>query len=267
MPSTFNVNRAAGYEQLMGRFSRKLALPFIDFAGLADGERIVDVGCGTGSLTFALAEAADLRGIAAVDLSPVFVAEARRRNTDPRIDIEEADACALPFEAGTFDRALSLLVLHFVPEPARAIAEMRRVVRPGGTVAACVWDHFGGLPGMRMFWDTAAMLGAGGRAARSRYLFQPMMEEGEMKTAFAAEGLHDVEETALSIRMEYAGFADYFDPIAAGEGPLGKYFGSLDDGGREALELAVRDAYEGGRPDGPRSFAAVAWACRGTVAA
>src|ERR1700754_1600169 len=145
MTSEFNVQSAAGYEQLMGRWSQRLALLFIDFAGVAEGEKILDVGCGTGSLTFALARAADLSEIAAIDYSPVFVEEAIRRNTDPRINIRQADACALPFEGGTFDRALALLVLHFVPEADRAVAEMRRVVRPGGVVAAAVWDHYGGM--------------------------------------------------------------------------------------------------------------------------
>src|SRR5262245_36286316 len=128
MTSSFNVQKASGYERLMGRWSRRLAVPFIEFAGVKDGERIIDVGCGTGSLTFALPEAANVAEIAAIDYAPVFVEEAVRRNNDPRISIRQADACALPFVDATFDRALSLLVLHFVPETAKAIAEMRRVV-------------------------------------------------------------------------------------------------------------------------------------------
>ena len=189
MTSSFNVHDAAGYEQLMGRWSQKLAPLFIDFAGLADGEKILDVGCGTGSLTFALARAADLGEIAAIDYSPVFVEEAIRRNADPRIKIRQADACALPFEDDTFDRALALLVLHFVPEAGEAVAEMRRVVRPGGVVAAAVWDHLGGMPGMRMMVDTVAALSEGGRQLRSRYCFQPMMQPGEMKRTFVEQGL------------------------------------------------------------------------------
>jgi ubiquinone/menaquinone biosynthesis C-methylase UbiE len=110
MTSSFNVHDAAGYEQLMGRWSKKLAPLFIDFAGLANGEKVLDVGCGTGSLTFALTKFADLGEISAIDYSPVFVEAANRRNTDPRIKIQQADACALPFEDGTFDRALGLLV-------------------------------------------------------------------------------------------------------------------------------------------------------------
>ncbi|WP_085026646.1 class I SAM-dependent methyltransferase [Ensifer aridi] len=265
MTSSFNVHNAAGYEQLMGRWSQRLATPFIDFAGLADGEKILDVGCGTGSLTFALAKAADLSEIAAIDYSPVFVEEAIRRNTDPRINIRQADACALPFADGAFDRALALLVLHFVPEAGKAVAEMRRVVRPGGVVAAAVWDHLGGMPGMRMMVDTVAALSEGGRQLRARYCFQPMMRPGEMKRTFVEEGLADVTETQLMIRMDYRNFDDYWAPIAAGEGPLGKYVATLDAAERARVDAAMRDAYEAGQPDGPRSFANVAWACRGIV--
>jgi ubiquinone/menaquinone biosynthesis C-methylase UbiE len=265
MTSTFTIHDAAGYEQLMGRWSRKLAPQFIAFAGLADGERVLDVGCGTGSLAFTLAESADLGEIAAIDFSPVFVAEATRRNSDPRIRIRQADACALPFEDGAFDRAMALLVLHFVPETGKAIAEMGRVVRPGGVVAAAVWDHYGGMPGMRMLVDTAAALSESGRQMRARYCFQPMMRPGEMKRAFVERGLADVTETELMIRMDYRDFDDFWAPIAAGEGPLGKYVATLDAAERARVDAAVRDAYEAGRPDGPRSFANVAWACRGIV--
>ena len=174
MTSTFNVHDAAGYEQLMGRWSQKLAPLFIEFAGVANGEKILGVGCGTGSLTFALAKAADLGEISAIDYSPVFVEAAKRRNTDPRIKIGQADACALPFEDDTFDRASAMLVLHFVPDAGKAVAEMRRIVRPGGVVAAVVWDHLGGMSGMRMMIDTVAVLSEGGRQLRGRYCFQPM---------------------------------------------------------------------------------------------
>ena len=266
MTSSFNVHDAAGYEQLMGRWSQRLAPPFIDFAGLADGEKILDVGCGTGSLTFALARNAELSQIAAIDFSPVFVEEAIRRNTDSRINIRQADACDLPFGDGMFDRALALLVLHFIPEAGKAVAEMRRVVRTGGVVAAAVWDHYGGMPGMRMMIDTVAMLSDAGRQFRSRYCFQPMMEPGEMKQTFLEQGLLDVAETQLMVRMDYENFDDYWAPIAAGEGPLGKFVGSLDAEERARADAAVRDAFEAGRPDGPRTFANVAWACRGVVA-
>lgn len=263
MTSSFNVQQADGYEQLMGRWSQRLAPNFIEFVGLRDGESVLDVGCGTGSLTFELAKSKGLKKIAAIDFSPVFVAEAQRRNDDPRIAIEQADACALPFENESFDRALAMLVLHFVPEAGKAIAEMRRVTRPGGVVAAVVWDHYGGMSGMRMMVDTVAMIDEGGRQLRSRYCFQPMMQPGEMKRAFEQQGLADVEETQLMVRMDYRNFDDYWGPIAAGEGPLGKYVATLGAEQKGRVDAAMRDAYEAGRPDGPRSFANVAWAVKG----
>jgi ubiquinone/menaquinone biosynthesis C-methylase UbiE len=265
MTSSFNIHSAEGYEQLMGRWSKKLAPLFIDFAGLAKGEKVLDVGCGTGSLTFTLAKSAGLSEISAIDYSPVFVAAANRLNTDPRIKIQQADACDLPFEDGSFDRALALLVLHFVPEASKALAEMRRVVRRGGVVAAVVWDHVGGMPCMRMLLDTVAVLAKGGRQLRSSYCCQPMMQPGELKGAFIEEGLADVTETELMIRFEYQSFDDYWAPLAAGEGPLGKFMAALDKTERTPIDAAVRDAYEAGRPDGPRSFAHVAWACRGII--
>ena len=265
MASSFTVRSGAGYERLMGRWSRILAGQFIDFVGVRDNDRVLDVGCGTGSLTFALPKAANVKEVAAIDYSPVFVAEAQQRNTDPRITIAEGDACAIPFPDGRFDRALSLLVLHFVPKADQAVAEMRRVVRPGGVVAAAVWDHLGGLPAMRMMWDTVAVLDEEAGRLRSQYCFQPMMRPGEMRQSFVAQGLVNVEQTSLLIRMEYDSFEDYWEPIAAGEGPLGKYVAGLDPARRAKVDEAVRAAYEAGQPDGPRSFAAVAWACRGVV--
>jgi hypothetical protein len=121
------------------------------------------------------------------------------------------------------------------------------------------------MPGMRMMIDTVAALNEGGRQLRARYCFQPMMQPGEMKRTFFEQGLVDTAETQLMIRMNYLSFDDYWAPIAAGEGPLGKYVSTLDSVERARTSAAVRDAYEAGRPDGPRSFANVAWACRGIV--
>jgi ubiquinone/menaquinone biosynthesis C-methylase UbiE len=266
MTSSFNVNQASGYEQLMGRWSRKLAPQFIQFAGLNDGERVLDVGCGTGSLTFALPEAANVSEVVAIDYAPVFVQTMKGVNKDVRISVQQADASALPFADGSFDRAFALLVLHFVPDAPKAVAEMRRVVRPKGVVAAAVWDHLGGLPVMRMVLDTVAPLDPAAAGVRSRYCFQPMMRPGEMRAVFTSQGLEDVEETSLFIRMDYASFNDFWEPIAAGEGPIGKYVAGLDEKLRKQADEAVRAAYEAGQPDGPRSFVANAWACKGIAA-
>jgi SAM-dependent methyltransferase len=265
MSSTFSAHDAGNYDRLMGRWSRLLAGKFLDFAGLSDGERIVDVGCGTGSLTFTLTQTANIAAVDAIDYADVYVEAIRARNTDARVNIRQGDACALPYGNESFDRALSLLVLQFIPEPARAIAEMRRVTRPGGVVAAAVWDSYGGMVIQRMFWDTAAVLDPAGAAARAHSLSRPITREGAMKAAWQAAGLVDVAETSLTIRMDYACFDDWWEPIAGGEGSLGAYVLTLSATLRATLEKHLRAAYESGEPDGPRSFAATAWACRGTV--
>jgi ubiquinone/menaquinone biosynthesis C-methylase UbiE len=265
MSSNFNARNAESYERLMGRWSRILARPFLEFAGLKPGERVLDAGCGTGSLTFTIPEVADVAHIQGIDFSEIYVEAARSINTDPRITIEKGDVCALPYPDSTFDRCLSLLVLHFVPESAQAVSEMTRVVRPNGVVAAAVWDGYGGMPSQRMFWDTMAVLEPSAAAARRENYFKPMTRPGEMKDLFTKVGLVDVAETALMIRREYANFEDFWRPQADGEGSQGKYLMTLDQGRRDRFERALRAAYEAGEPDGHRSFVAVAWVCRGVV--
>jgi len=265
MPSKFHAQNAAAYEQLMGRWSRMLARPFLEFAGLETGDHVLDVGCGTGSLTFTILEVADVSRVDGIDYSETYAEAARQRNKDPRVNITRADACALPFPDASFHRALALLVLHFVPETEQAVREMCRVVRPGGIVAAAVWDSYGGMPYQRMFWDTAAALDPSAETARAESYFKPMTRPGEMRALWEKLGLADVAETTLMIRMNFPCFDDFWKPIAEGEGPLGKYVTALTPPKRAAFEGSLRAAYEASEPDGPRSFAAVAWACRGVV--
>ena len=251
------------YEQIMGRWSRRLAPLLIRFGGLSDRDRVLDVGCGTGSLTFMLPEIANVQAITGIDLTPGFVEFARRRNSDLRITFQEGDARQLPFEDGAFDRAFSMLVLQFIPDAARAVAEMKRVVRPGGSVTAAVWDTFGGQPHIRLIWDIAAVLDPG----IERNLFRSLSGPGEMAELWQEIGLRDVEMTSLLIRMDFTSFDDYWSPFAAGEGPPGQLVARFTGAARTALEQHVRRAYLANRPDGARSFASVAWACRGTVPA
>jgi ubiquinone/menaquinone biosynthesis C-methylase UbiE len=165
-----------GYEKVMGRWSRRLAPLLIRFSGLADGDRVLDVGCGTGSLTFSLPQIAKVANVTGIDLTEAYVEFARSRNTIPHITFRTADARALPFEDNSFDRAFSMLVLQFIPDADRAVAEMRRVVQPGGTVTAAVWDSYGGMPHTRMIWDIAATLDP----LVDRRLFRPLSQPNEM---------------------------------------------------------------------------------------
>jgi ubiquinone/menaquinone biosynthesis C-methylase UbiE len=240
VPSNFNALNAAAYEQMMGRWSRRLAPLFIDFAGVQEGERLIDVGCGTGSLTFALLAGRNPAALTAIDYSELYLEAARAAGTDPRLRFEQADACALPFADGAFDGALSLLMLHFVPRPELAAAEMRRVVRRGGTVAAAVWDTYGGFVMQRMFWDTAALLDPAAEAARAENYMRPATRPNELREMWRRVGLEDVRDAMLTIRMEYASFDDLWSPS-----------------GRRRVDGQVRRPSRPRRPRRPRARAPV----------
>jgi len=263
--STFVAADGEGYELTMGRWSRRLATPFLDFVGTADGERVLDVGCGTGHLAAAVAARSPASEIHGVDLAPVYVEHARKRNPDPRLVFGVGDACALAYPDDAFDRVLSLLVLHFVPRTDEAIAEMRRVAKPGAVVGAAVWDARGGLVANRLFFDTASVLDPKAGERRARNFTRPLTRPGELPAAWRAAGFLDVTESVLCIRMDFTSFADYWAPYLGKDGPGAEYVRTLDEPRRARLEDAVRAAYLDGESDGPRSYAALAFAVKGTV--
>ena len=267
MANTFNARDAAAYERSMGRWSRRLAASFAGFVGLSAGARVLDVGCGTGSLLFKLHAMPEQPHVTGIDASPIYVAAARACAADRSITIDEGDACALPYPDAVFDRVFCQLVLQFIPETARAAAEIVRVLRPGGVAAAAVWASGAGMVGQRMFLDTAAPLDPAAARLRDHTFTRPMTRPGELKALWHSVGLVDVMEGAATIWMEYDNFADYWDPIASGEGTLGRYVSALSDDARDTLEDRVRGAYLSGACDGPRSFAATALLCRGRRAA
>jgi SAM-dependent methyltransferase len=261
MVSAFKAVHGDGYNKIMGRFSVSLAQQFLGFTGHPPGERILDVGSGTGSLSFALAARGDHKEIVGIDVGEPFVTFAREHNTDPRTSFRIADATALPFEDATFDRAVSQLVLQFLPEPLQAVREMKRVVRPGGTVAACVWDAYGGQPHIRMLWDTASTLGF----VKQHSIIRSLGTEGEMEAAWRAAGLTDVVPGEISMRFVFENFYDYWSPFLGGDGPIGEMVMGLGTSDRALLERKMREIYVSNRPDGRRSFIASAWICKGTV--
>jgi SAM-dependent methyltransferase len=263
--STFVAADGDGYERQMGRWSRRLAQPFLDFVGLAEDERVLDVGCGTGHLASAVIERTTTSCVEGIDLAPAYIAHAQAHYADARLSFHVGDACAIQAQDGSFDRVLSMLVLHFVPRATEAIAEMQRVTKCGGVLAAAVWDARGGFVANRMFFDTAAAINIKGRERRARNYTRPLTRPGELATAWRAADLRQVEETSLCIRMEFASFEDYWAPYVGRDGPGAEYVASLDADERERLNEALRDAYLDGDADGPRSFAALAWAVKGTV--
>lgn len=265
MISTYTATDAAAYERLMGRWSRLLATPFVAFAGIEDGDRILDVGCGTGSLAFVLAARREPSAIVGLDISEPYVAHARVQAVDARLSFRVGDAVALDFPDESFDRCYSLLALNFVPQPAQAVREMKRVTRAGGTIAAAVWDFAGGLTYQRLFWDTAAALDPNAARARARHYAAGLTWAGELEAAFTDAGARDIDATSLTLRMVFADFADYWEPIAHAQGPVGDYIKSLDPTSLAALDGAVESAYLAGRSDGPRSMTATAWAAKARV--
>jgi SAM-dependent methyltransferase len=249
---TFAV-AADAYDRFMGRYSVPLAPPLADLAGVAAGQRVLDVGCGPGALTGELVRRLGPAGVVAVDPSEQFVAAARERHPDVRI--ERAVAEELPFADGEFDTALAQLVVHFMADPVQGLREMARVTRPGGVVAACVWDHAGASGPLSVFWQAARELDpdvhdestlAGAR-------------EGHLAELFRAADLDEVEDSTLSMRLEHPTFEDWWEPFTLGVGPAGGFVAGLDAEGQAELRERCRVLL----PEPPFVLNASAWAVRG----
>jgi SAM-dependent methyltransferase len=248
---TFSV-AADAYDRFMGRYSTLLAPQFADFAGVRSGQRVVDVGCGPGALTAVLVERVGASNVSAADPSEQFVAAARERH--PGVDVRCAAAEELPFADGEFDVSLAQLVVHFMADPARGLAEMARVST--GVVAACVWDHAGEQTPLAPFWSAVRELdpdeeGEGTLAGG---------HEGHLGELFAGAGLRDVEETALPVRVEHQTFEEWWEPFTLGVGPAGSYLSALDETRQAELRELARE-----RAGSSPSLPARAWAARGTV--
>ena len=245
---------ADSYDRFMGRYSVPLAGHLVELAGVRDGMRGVDVGCGPGAVTGELVARLGAGMVAAVDPSEPFVAAARERH--PGVDVHLAPAEALPFADDEFDVALAQLVVHFMADPAAGIGEMARVTRPGGTVAASVWDFEGERSPISLFWTAARQLDAAiedeSQLAGAR--------KGHLVELFQVAGLRDVEESELSVRVDHATFDEWWEPFTHGVGPSGVYVAGLDHDRREALRERCRLL-----APTPFTLEAVAWAARGVA--
>lgn len=244
---------ADAYDGFMGRYSRLLSRQLADLAAVRTGQRVLDVGCGTGALTGELVARVGSSGVAAVDPSEPFVAATRARN--PGVDVRQAPAEGLPFADDAFDAALAQLVVHFMKDPVAGLSEMARVTRRGGVVAACVWDHGGSQGPLRIFWDAARSLDPAVDDESRR----PGTRAGHLSKLFEAAGLRQVEATALAVNLEHATFEGWWEPFTRGVGPAGVYLASLAEDRRTELRDDCRRRVR----SEPFVVTAVAWAARG----
>ena len=252
---------SAGYERYMGRWSRQLAPQYISFAGVKDGERVLDVGTGTGAMASTLAARLPASQVTGIDPSPAFVDAARKGAKSERELFEVGDAQALPFPDGSFDQAMALLVMNFVPDHVKALGEMRRVTRPRGTVSACVWDYDAGMQSLRIFWDEVVALDPAMEPKDERHM--KLSRQGQLGELWRKAELREVVEQPITIDQAYASFDDYWGPFLAGVGPGGAYVASLSGERRGQLEAHLRTRLLRGGADGPFTLMAKAWCVRG----
>lgn len=245
---SFNVT-ADAYARFMGRYSEPLAVRFADLADVRAGQQALDVGCGPGALTAQLVERLGTDAVSAIDPSDSFVVAIRARF--PGLDVRSGVAEQLPFADATFDVALAQLVVHFMTDPVAGLAEMARVTRPGGLVAACVWDHDGGSGPLSLFWravhdvDPDARDESGLAGAR----------EGHLAELCEAAGLEQITSSKLSVVVRFASFADWWEPFTLGVGPAGAYVTQLDERRRDLLRARSAQLM----PPAPFDVTASAW--------
>jgi SAM-dependent methyltransferase len=251
------------YDYLMGRWSRLMAPKLASYAGVADGDHVLDVGCGTGSLTRALLDVGPTVRVTAIDGSNDFVEIGRQNVTDDRVTFSQGDAQSLQYPSDTFDKCVSLLVMNFIPDATSAVSEMRRVTRAGGTLAAAVWDYGDGMEMLRHLWDEAASIDEAAVAKHEGNM--PLCRKGELATLWAEGGMTNVDESDLVIQMNFTSFNDYWAPFLTGIGPSGSYVSNLDPSTQTELKERLRDKLAQGRDEEPLSLRARVWAVRGTV--
>jgi SAM-dependent methyltransferase len=249
------------YERFMGRWSRKLAEPFLDFVGLGPACNVLDVGCGTGALTEAILRRHPHNTAVGVDPSPDFLEEARSRIDGERARFEVVDARSIPEPDASFDAALSMLALNFVPEPMAAVREMSRVTKQGGSVGGVLWDISDGMLMLRRFWDAAVEIDPAADSLDERH--HALCVENRLMELFQSAGLLGVVGSKLTVPMQFESFDDYWQPFLGGQGPAGAFVQSLANEDREKLRELLRSRLSPG--DQKFDLSATAWAVKAVV--
>jgi SAM-dependent methyltransferase len=248
------------YEQYVGRWSRKVAREFLRWLAPSPGLAWADVGCGTGALASTILDLCEPASVRGLDASASFVAQARQRIPAPHARFETGDATRLPWDAHRYDITVSGLVLNFVPDAATMAREMARVTRPGGRVAAYVWDYVGGMQMMRHFWDAAIAVSPGDARLDEAGRF-PLCQPGPLQALFEGAGLTSVSVRAIEIPTVFRDFADYWTPFLGRTGPAPAYLAAVGEAVREAIRSHLRARLS--PQDGPIELTARAWAVQG----
>jgi SAM-dependent methyltransferase len=244
------------YDRFMGRYTKTLAPELANATAITSGMRVLDVGCGPGGLTAVLADRAGEENVAAIDPAPQFAGACQERH--PQADVRVGVAEELPWDGDAFDAALCSLVIAFMKDPEQGLREMRRVTRPGGTVAACMWDlPGGGMTMLATFWRAVRTVVPDAAGEQSR----PGVAEGDLGERFRRAGLEDVVDGALRASADYTDFDDFWEPFTWAVGPAGQYLMSMP----EEQRAQVREGCRAALPSGPFTLSARAWFARGTV--
>lgn len=249
------------YEAYMGRWSRRVAQEFLAWLAIPAESRWLDVGCGTGTLSQMILEMGSPREVLGIDPSEGFIDYARERVIDSRVRFEVGDARTLPYSRADFEAVVSGLVLNFVPEPAKAVAEMARVTRPGGTVAGYVWDYAGEMQMIRYFWDAALALDPTACHLDQGERF-PLCKPEPLMKFFHGAGLQAIAVRSIDVHTHFRDFDDYWSPFLGGQGSAPRYAMSLREENRAALRERIRASLPTA-VDGSVDLIARAWAVSG----